>query len=426
MRVSICIAMAFAVLAASAGAQAPREARKALEESAVMIAIHARGPGSGMWFGSGFVLGGGKLLATNYHVAGEGVVDGMQRQERRQLEMTCLTRAGTLGEAIRQDDSWFQDISLVSIGSAPVPGMSRARRFASLRSGESVYTLGNPGGMPWTYSSGRIAELLGDPDDSEPERRLLESIEDKLRADGSRYRRHRYDRMVLVGPGFARPGNSGGAVVDADGRLVGIVFALILSEDGDERALVIPADYLPMMSNSVGLAFSGETVDGSARSGAAVAPTPESAKPAAARRPKSFAADRSAPSGAPSTSAWLVRHYPLDEASRERIAGLLARANPDDAALCERILGRTREIAVDPADIIGARTAKVSGSDVPLVLWSSGNTAAATNPSAFVWFLTKVNGNRRVFATMPEGTDASVQVSIGMEDGSQIAIWPTE
>lgn len=418
VRVVVVAALMMALVAGGARAQSGpglATAMAALNESAVMISMTgdttAGEHAAPRWFGTGFVVGGGRLLVTNYHVAGQKVVDDITRLQRGELAVRCATRKGDLVVDGRQTDAWYQDLSLLDVGAAPVRGLSTARTFASLRTGERVYTLGNPGGMPWTLSTGAIAEVIGQPDDSVSERRLLDSIEDRLRKDGGRYRRHRYDRMVLVGPGFARPGNSGGAVVDDEGRLVGIVFALILATDGSERSLVIPADYLPMMHNGVRLAFVGGD-------GAPAPPLP----PGPSTVPVRVHAEPTP--GPPNETYRLVRHRPLDATSRERIAALLARENPGDPALCESLLARTREIWLHQDYLIEARSATVRGEATELAVWNEGNHPAVARPGALAWFFTRVGGAHRCFVTIPGAAPQDAQMTLKLADGATIAVWP--
>lgn len=148
--------------------------------------------------GSGFVLPGG-LVVTNRHVVGEPVEVSLNSWDGRSLsaEVTGIATDSDLA-VLRLDDD------------AGLPAAIVRERPAEV--GEPVLAVGYPGGGPVTVSTGRVIAVI----DGQV---LGEATE------------------VLLVDAPIRKGNSGGPLLDEQGQVIGVVFAL---EEGTNRGVAVP------------------------------------------------------------------------------------------------------------------------------------------------------------------------------------------
>lgn len=152
--------------------------------------------------GSGFVLPG-NLVVTNRHVVEEPRAVTVNTWDGRSL------RAEVTGIAV---DSDLAILQLADVVDLPVADL----RDKAVAVGEAVIAVGYPGGGPATVSTGEVVALV--------EGELLDEPADVIRVDAE-----------------IRQGNSGGPLLDEDGRVIGVVFALDVSS-GD--GLAVPIDTL--------------------------------------------------------------------------------------------------------------------------------------------------------------------------------------
>ena len=132
--------------------------------------------------GTGIIWGGGGLVVTNAHCAPRGV------------SLTIGT-GGTWREAGVVAYHAVHDLALLAAPRASGP-LLEIRDVDSLRPGELVFAYGHPNGMPNALAMGVVHGIVRD-------RRTTEA------------------RWIVADVGLA-PGNSGGPLVDAEGRLVGV------------------------------------------------------------------------------------------------------------------------------------------------------------------------------------------------------------
>jgi S1-C subfamily serine protease len=137
--------------------------------------------------GSGFVLPGG-LVVTNRHVVGQP------------LAVSINTWDGVSFEAEVDGVATDSDLAVLRLSDATSLPTAELRT-APVTIGEAIIVVGYPGGGPSTITTGRVldvrpGEVFGEASD------------------------------VIVVDAQVRPGNSGGPLLDAQGRVVGVVFAL--------------------------------------------------------------------------------------------------------------------------------------------------------------------------------------------------------
>jgi S1-C subfamily serine protease len=181
----------------------PAAAATSVLRRAQQVTVRIRSLGCDRFgIGSGFVLPGG-VVVTNRHVIDQPRQVTLNTWDGRSLE------ASVTGIAIDSDLAVLQledDVDL------PVAEL----RTTPVRAGETVVAVGYPGGGPATVTTGSVVglvdgELLGEPS------------------------------AVLRVDATIRQGNSGGPLLDEDGRVVGVVFAL---EVGTGYGLAVPVTTL--------------------------------------------------------------------------------------------------------------------------------------------------------------------------------------
>lgn len=181
----------------------PEVAATSVRRQAQEITVRIRSLGCEQFgIGSGFLLPGG-VVVTNRHVIDQPRRVTVNTWDGRQLD------ADVTGIAV---DS---DLALLQLEDAAGLPVARLRPTA-VASDEPVVVVGFPEGGPLTVTPG---EMLGLVDGQ-----LLGEPADVLRIDAT-----------------IRQGNSGGPVLDADGAVVGVVFA---SEVERGTALAVPVTTL--------------------------------------------------------------------------------------------------------------------------------------------------------------------------------------
>lgn len=147
--------------------------------------------------GSGVIVDARKgYVLTNHHVVANADEITVTLQDRRRVEAELVgTDEGT-------------DIALLKIDADKLTGIEFGDS-TSLEVGDFVIAIGNPFGLGQTVTSG-IVSALGRSGIN------VEGYEDFIQTDAS-----------------INPGNSGGALVDLDGRLIGINTAIIAPSGGN-------------------------------------------------------------------------------------------------------------------------------------------------------------------------------------------------
>ncbi|MDR1468203.1 MAG: trypsin-like peptidase domain-containing protein [Spirochaetaceae bacterium] len=162
--------------------------------------------------GSAFFVDTSGLLITNYHVIESEVSPDYEGYSRMYVRMGDATSARVPAKVIGYDKTL--DLAVIKAEITPEYVFSLIDR-PDPEVGETVLAIGSPGGLEKTVTSG-IVSAQG--------RRFLQ-IGDVIQIDAA-----------------INHGNSGGPVVDTEGRLVGIVFAGALEYQGLNFA--IPAERL--------------------------------------------------------------------------------------------------------------------------------------------------------------------------------------
>jgi S1-C subfamily serine protease len=151
--------------------------------------------------GSGFVLDDG-LIVTNRHVVGQP------------REISISTWDGRSFDALVEGIALDADLAVIKVVGADLP--MATLRTTPVTIGEPIAVIGYPGGGPATITTGRVLGFTDGPV-------LGEST------------------PAIVIDAEVRQGNSGGPLIDADGDIVGVIFALS-RESGN--GLAVPVDVL--------------------------------------------------------------------------------------------------------------------------------------------------------------------------------------
>ncbi|MFR9752622.1 MarP family serine protease [Nocardia sp. 004] len=154
--------------------------------------------------GSGFVVAPERVMTNAHVVAGTSSVE-------------VDTAVGPLRATVVLFDP-ATDIAVLAVPGLTAPVIPRTSVPA--RSGDSAIVLGYPGGGRYTASAARIRETL---DLSGP----------NIYRDGT------VEREVYTVRGMVRAGNSGGPLVDTEGRVLGVVFGAAVTDNDTGYVLTL-------------------------------------------------------------------------------------------------------------------------------------------------------------------------------------------
>jgi serine protease Do len=173
-------------------------------------------PMSGL--GSGVIISTDGYIATNNHVVEGADSLLVTLHDGRELEAKVVGRDPQT------------DIAVIKVDAKDLPAITLADS-SKLEVGDRVLAIGNPFGIGETVTSGIV---------SAKERRVgiladVEGYEDFIQTDAA-----------------INPGNSGGALVDVDGRLVGINTAILSRSGGFQGVgLAVPANLVGSVADSL-------------------------------------------------------------------------------------------------------------------------------------------------------------------------------
>ncbi|WP_405488116.1 MarP family serine protease [Nocardia sp. NBC_00511] len=154
--------------------------------------------------GSGFVVAPERIMTNAHVVAGTNSV-------------SVDTARGSLPATVVLFDS-SKDIAILAVPGLQATPLTVAPSDAA--SGESSIVLGYPGGGRYTASAARVRETLN------------------LKGPNI-YRDSDVKREVYTIRGQVRAGNSGGPLVDTDGRILGVVFGAAVTDDDTGYVLTL-------------------------------------------------------------------------------------------------------------------------------------------------------------------------------------------
>ena len=180
--------------------------------------------------GSGFVVGGGNLVITNFHVLPGGAdADGGPR-----LVVMVGRSEGNLRNAKVLGTDRVHDLALLQIDGPPLPALALAEP-GTAREGQDVLLLGYPIGGVLGFATvahrGMVASITAAALPANSAAQLDPRAIAQLR-NGS------FEMLQLDATAY--PGSSGGPLLDAEsGRVIGVV-SMGLVKGGRERALSNP------------------------------------------------------------------------------------------------------------------------------------------------------------------------------------------
>ena len=184
-----------------------------------------RQPQAGL--GSGVIISADGYIATNNHVVDGADTVTVSLNDGREL----------IAKVVGRDPQ--TDLAVIKVDATDLPAAIFADT-ARIEVGDRVLAIGNPFGIGETVTSGIISAkgrrvgILAD----------VEGYEDFIQTDAA-----------------INPGNSGGALVDVDGRLIGINTAILSRSGGFQGVgLAVPANLVSQVTES--LVKSGKVVRG--------------------------------------------------------------------------------------------------------------------------------------------------------------------
>lgn len=222
-----CVLVCSSAFAADEGI--PKKKLDALKAATVYVKVEGN---QGTVTGSGFLIwveGETGLVATNHHV-----VSGLRRRfkpQRYQLIFDSGTKRERVlaGEVVASDSG--QDLAVLKVTAKDLPAPLDLAQAVKLRETMTVYSFGFPLGDRLSSNKSNPAVTIG------------KGTISSLRED----EHGRLQRVQLDGE--LNPGNSGGPVVTAEGKLVGIVVSKIV---GTKISFAIPpAELTDMLKGRV-------------------------------------------------------------------------------------------------------------------------------------------------------------------------------
>lgn len=166
--------------------------------------------------GAGIVVSASGRILTNAHVAGDDVAPVAETYDGNLVESKVLRSRTELDLALLQAAESTAHWAPLSVESCPLPEV-----------GSDVYVIGHPAGLGWTVTRGVVSAT----------RRAGEAGPTEL---------------IQTDAGIS-PGNSGGPLLDRDGRVVGVISSKLAGPGVESVGFAIPA--------SVAAGFLAETLD---------------------------------------------------------------------------------------------------------------------------------------------------------------------
>jgi len=158
--------------------------------------------------GSGVILSDDGIVVTNYHVVGQSTDVRVVLADRREFKALIL---------LSDEDS---DLAILQMVSAPKTPFLQLRDSDGVEVGELALAIGNPFGVGQTVSSGIISGLA--------------------RTGAATGSTHGY---FIQTDAPINPGNSGGALIDVNGKLIGINTSILTRSGGSNGiGFAIPAN----------------------------------------------------------------------------------------------------------------------------------------------------------------------------------------
>jgi serine protease Do len=173
--------------------------------------------------GSGVILGSDGYIVTNAHV-----IRGAKR-----IRVTLTPPGAFSATAVLQNSRRFAatvvgasedtDLAVLKIEASDLPTIPMAK-YDDLRQGQLVIAVGSPLGLKNSVSMGVVSSVA------------RQAAEDK-------------PQVMIQTDAAINPGNSGGALVDTDGRLVGI--NTLSSSEGQRMGFAVPSDVVTFVYQQI-------------------------------------------------------------------------------------------------------------------------------------------------------------------------------
>ena len=208
--------VALSVSAQSAPAPAPQTPAQIIDRVSPAVAVVLAGrEGSGTSLGSAVVVRQDGVLLTAYHVLKDA-----HRAQVRFKNGEIYDKV----ELLAYDER--RDVAALRVFAANLPVLPTVAADET-RPGDTVYAVSNAGALPWTASSGVVSALR---------------LADEVPGAGSGYRLIQFTAPVS-------PGSSGGVLVDAQARLLGIIVG---STTGQNLNFAVPIESVLGLANRSG------------------------------------------------------------------------------------------------------------------------------------------------------------------------------
>ena len=183
-------------------------AKRALASTVALNTQDANGESVG--YGSGFFVRPG-YIATNYHV--------IKQASRIYFKSVGEETTYWIEDIVATDPT--HDLALLRVSSLNTPALSLANSD-SVQIGENVYAVGNPRGWEGTVSDGIVSSIRGDGDNK---------------------------WIQITAP--ISPGNSGGAVLNSKGEVIGIATSGYQADYAQNLHFAVPSNYLKTLLRTV-------------------------------------------------------------------------------------------------------------------------------------------------------------------------------
>jgi serine protease Do len=177
--------------------------------------------------GSGIIYKADGYIITNYHVIATSVEAVDQQKAKIDVFLPSDAKIAITATVVGYDVS--SDIAILKISKTGLPAIEIGNS-SKIKVGEVAVAIGNPGGL----------EFMGSVSSG-----IISGLNRKIQLENSG------DMTLIQTDAAINPGNSGGALVDKDGKLIGVNSAKMAAANFEGMGFAIPVNSVITICNTI-------------------------------------------------------------------------------------------------------------------------------------------------------------------------------